>query len=271
MRHRSVGLVQFTDTHLLPDPAGVLRGAATLPRLEACLAHARRHFFPAEAIAITGDIVHDQPAAYDLVGRLFGPLGLPVLLIPGNHDIPAELRRRLDGAPFQVGGELRTANGWQVLLLESWFAESNDGEGQLGQPQLAEVERALSTGTDPHAFIFLHHPPVSMDAPGIDALGLLDADQFMTILRGHDRVRAVAWGHAHQSLDIYGGRGIRLMCTPATSMQFVPRITEFAVDDRPPGYRVIDLQGDGAVVTEVVWLEGYRDDAAAIPGRSAQR
>ena len=65
--------------------------------------------------------------------------------------------------------------------------------------------------------------------------------------------------------------GVRLMCTPATSMQFVPRITEFAVDDRPPGYRVIDLHDDGSIATEVVWLEGYRDDAAAIPGRSAQR
>jgi len=271
MRHGSARLVQFTDTHLLPDPAGVLRGAATLPRLEACLAHARSHFFPADAIAITGDIVHDQPAAYGLIERVFGPLGQPVLLIPGNHDVPAELRRRLGGAPFQVGGEFRTANGWQVLLLESWFAESNDGEGQLGQRQLAEVERALATGTDPHAFIFLHHPPVSMDTPGIDALGLLDSEQFMETLGRHDRVRAVAWGHAHQSLDLYARRGRRLMCTPATSMQFVPRITEFTVDDRPPGYRVIDLQDDGAIGTEVVWLEGYRDDAAATRAPSAQR
>jgi hypothetical protein len=41
-------------------------------------------------------------------------------------------------------------------------------------------------------------------------------------------------------------------------MQFKPR-NDFAADDRPPGYRVIDLGADGAIVSEVVWLEGYRD------------
>jgi hypothetical protein len=29
------------------------------------------------------------------------------------------------------------------------------------------------------------------------------------------------------------------------------------VDDRPPGYRVIDLLDDGGIATEVVWLERY--------------
>ena len=50
-RSGSVRLVQFTDTHLLDDPDGILRGARTLPRLQACIAHAQRHFFPADAVA----------------------------------------------------------------------------------------------------------------------------------------------------------------------------------------------------------------------------
>ena len=48
------------------------------------------------------------------------------------------------------------------------------------------------------------------------------------------------------------------MCTPATCMQFKPRDPGFEVDDRPPGYRVIDLHDDGGIASEVVWLEGYR-------------
>ena len=46
------------------------------------------------------------------------------------------------------------------------------------------------------------------------------------------------------------------MCTPATCMQFKPR-NDFATDDRPPGYRVIDLLANGSIASEVVWLEGY--------------
>jgi Icc protein len=258
MTARSARLLQFTDTHLLPDPAGSLRGARTLPRLQACLDHARRNFFPTDAIVLTGDIVHDDAAAYGAVDLLFGDLGMPVLLIPGNHDVPDEMRRQLSHAPFQVGGQWCTANGWQVLLLDSWFAESADGEGQLGAAQLQEVDRALASGKEPHALVFLHHPPVPMDSPSLDELGLLDGPELSATVARHPRVRGVCWGHAHQALDLYRAGEVRFMCTPATCMQFKPR-HDFAADDRPPGYRVIDLLADGAIVSEVMWLEGYVD------------
>jgi Icc protein len=257
---RSARLVQFTDTHLLVDPAGSIRGAKTLPRLQACVEHARRHFFPADAVVVTGDIVHDEPGAYGAIDLVFGALGVPVLLIPGNHDVPDELRRRLGHAPFQVGGQLRTTNGWQVLLLDSWFAESADGEGRLGARQLEALEQVLSSDDGaPHAFVFLHHPPVPMDSPALDELGLLDGPDLCATVSRHRRVRGVCWGHAHQALDIYARGDVRLMCTPATSMQFRPRRPSFETDDRPPGYRVIDLRSDGAIASEVVWLEGHRD------------
>jgi Icc protein len=96
-----------------------------------------------------------------------------------------------------------------------------------------------------------------MESRGIDELGLMDREGFVRVIDRHPNVKGVAWGHAHQSLDVLS-RGIRWMCTPATCMQFKPRQPGFEVDDRPPGYRVIDLLPDGGIVTEVVWLEGYR-------------
>jgi Icc protein len=254
----SVRAVQFTDTHLMQDPGASLRGARTLPRLQACLAHAQRHFFPVDAVLLTGDIVHDEPAAYGTVDLLFGGLGVPILAIPGNHDVPDEMRRQLDHVPFQVGGEWNTRNGWQVLLLESWFAESTDGEGQLGSAQLQFAERALAESVQPHALVVLHHPPVPMDSPSLDELGLLDGPQLSAAVARHARVRGVCWGHAHQALDLYRAGDVRFMCTPATCMQFKPR-NDFTADDRPPGYRVIDLFADGSIASEVVWLEGYVD------------
>lgn len=254
----SVRLVQFSDTHLLQDPAGAIRGARTLPRLQACIAHAQRHFAPFDAVLLTGDIVHDEPAAYGFVDLLFSDFGIPVLVIPGNHDVPAEMYRRFANAPFQVGGQWLSPNGWQVLLLESWFAESSNGEGQLGGPQLDSVERALARGTAPHALVVLHHPPVPMDSPGLDELGLLDGPELSAAVARHPRVRGVCWGHAHQALDLYRRGDVRFMCTPATSMQFRPRSANFEIDDRPPGYRVLDLHADGSIASEVAWLEGYQ-------------
>jgi Icc protein len=45
------------------------------------------------------------------------------------------------------------------------------------------------------------------------------------------------------------------MASPATCAQFLPRSADFAVDRRPPGYRVLELLEDGAIATEVVWVE----------------
>ena len=51
--------------------------------------------------------------------------------------------------------------------------------------------------------------------------------------------------------------GARLMCTPETFMQFMPRHPGLAIDDRPSGYPVIDPMDDGRIATAVLWLEGY--------------
>lgn len=254
----SARLLQFTDTHLLADPHGKLRGAVTLPRLQACLALAARRHLPADAVALTGDLVQDDPAAYGALELLFGTSPAPVLVIPGNHDLPDELERRLGRAPFLIGGTHRVG-AWSVVLLGSWFAEATNGEGRLGASQLEEFERTLAAQYDVPVLVLVHHPPIRMDAASLDALRLADGDELMKIVARHPQVRGVAWGHAHQALDVFRPGGLRLMCTPATCMQFRPRTADFEVDDRPPGYRVIDLQDDGGIATEVVWLEQYRD------------
>jgi Icc protein len=237
------------------DPAGTIRGVRTLERFEACLAHARRRHLPADVIAVTGDLVQDEPAAYGALELLLDGLGAPVMLAPGNHDDPVELQRRMSHPPFVVAGA-RLVAGWHIVMLDSWYEHSADGEGRLGPDELARLEQALASQGGMHTLVLLHHPPIAMEAAGLDALGLLDAPAFREIVARHPQVRGIAWGHAHQSLDVFRG-GIRWMCTPATCMQFKPRDPGFVVDDRPPGYRVIDLHADGGIATEVVWLEGY--------------
>lgn len=251
-----IRLLQFTDTHLLADPAASVRGVRTLPSLEACLAHARRRHFPADAIAVTGDLVQDDPAGYGALELLFDRLGAPVLLIPGNHDEPEEMARRLSHEPFQIGGT-RVLGHWAIVMLASWYAGAEDGEGRLGVDELRRLEAALEAQRDRHVLVFLHHQPIPMEAAGLDALGLQDAAEFRAVIERHPQVRAVVWGHAHQALDVFRGDR-RWLCTPSTCMQFKPRDPGFVVDDRPPGYRVLDLHDDGGIATEVVWLEGYR-------------
>jgi Icc protein len=249
-------LLQFTDTHLFGEPAATLRGVATAASLRACVEHARREALPADAILVSGDVVHDDPRGYATLELLLAPLAVPTLVVAGNHDLPQELHGRLARPPFQTRGTF-VAGDWRVLLLESWFAESSGGEGRLGAAALAVLDGELARLRDAHVLLCLHHPPLLMDAPDLDSLRLTDAEALRALVARHRQVRGVLWGHAHQALDVLRD-GVRWMCTPSTCFQFRTRAPGFASDALAPGYRVLDLAPDGGLATEVVWLpEGW--------------
>lgn len=255
----SVRLLQFSDMHLFGDASGRLRGVACLPALQAAVADAQRRSHRADALLLTGDLVQDDPAGYRWIRHVFGGSHVPVLCLAGNHDLPEHMNAALNRAPFIVGGET-TFGRWTVIMLNSWLA--NSASGELGEAQLAYLREVLVAHRKQHVLICLHHHPILMRSEWLDHVGLRDADAFMSIVREHSNVRGVLWGHVHQSLDSFI-HGVRFMSTPATCAQFLPGSTEFAIDNRPPGYRVLELMRDGTIATEVCWLESYAERIVA--------
>jgi Icc protein len=102
-----------------------------------------------------------------------------------------------------------------------------------------------------------------MRSEWLDRVGLEDAEQCLQVVRQNANVRGVLWGHVHQSLDRFVN-GVRFMASPSTCAQFMPGSDDFALDSRPPGYRVLELMPDGAIATEVVWLETYAERNQAV-------
>jgi 3',5'-cyclic-AMP phosphodiesterase len=249
-----VRLTHFTDTHLYGGEAETLRGVATLPALEAALAQARTRDWPPDAVLVTGDIVQDDPAGYRHFRRLFGALGVPVLCIPGNHDEPEAMRRELAAAPFSVGGHFDLGR-WRIVLLDSCLAGA--AGGRLSDAALAGLDAALGSAGKRHCMVCLHHHPVPMASRWLDRVALDNAAQFLAALDRHSNVRAVVWGHVHQTYDGLR-KGVRLLATPSTCAQFQPNSDDFAVDPRPPAYRTLELRADGTLLTEVVWLNQQR-------------
>lgn len=244
-------LIQFTDPHLFGGETESLRGVATLPALTRTIAHAQTHHWPVDAVLVTGDLVQDDPGGYAHFRRIFSGLGKPVYVLPGNHDEPVAMRRELDRAPFTMGGHV-DQGPWRIVLLDSCVAGS--AGGHLTERSLAELDASLKTAEGRHVLVCLHHHPVSMSSRWLDQVGLDNADAFFKVIDAHRNVRAIVWGHVHQS---YEGlrKNVRLLGTPATCSQFVPRADDFAVDRRPPAYRTFDLRADGTFVTDVVWVE----------------
>ena len=253
-------IVQFTDSHLYASETESLRGVATLPALTSILARARERDWPVDAILVTGDIVQDDPGGYAHFRRLFGGLGVPVLCLPGNHDEPEAMRRELGRKPFILDGAVDFGL-WRIVLLDSCVPGS--ASGRLSEASLAALDEALAGAAGRHALVCLHHHPVAMSSRWLDRVGLENADEFLRVIDRHRNVRAIVWGHVHQSFDALR-KDVRLLATPSTCAQFLPRSDEFAVDPHPPAYRTLELRPDGTLDTEVVWL----DQCAAGSSRS---
>ncbi len=242
-------LLQITDLHLREDPQGHLRGAITLSTLQSCLAAAAATG-PYDAILVTGDLVQDEPLGYAHLHGLLAHATVPVLCLPGNHDDPQRLAQAFHAAPFQTLGHLLLGN-WIIIGVDS--TEPRKDSGRLSPHEYARLEQTLAAHPDRHALIALHHPPVQLGSRWLDALGLADAERFWAIVERHAHVRAVVFGHAHQ---VYAGsRGpVTVLGTPATSAQFLPQSDDFAIDDLPPGWRVLELAPDGQIASRIGWL-----------------
>jgi Icc protein len=230
-----------------------------MPALLRTLSIAQARDWPVDAVLVTGDLVQDDPAGYPHFRRIFGALDRPVLCLPGNHDEPAIMHRELRGKPFVTEGHVDFA-GWRVVLLDS--SVPNSARGRLSKQTLAALDSALSSADNKHTLVCLHHHPVAMSSRWLDQVGLENSAEFFDVIDRHKNVRAIVWGHVHQAYDGLR-KNVRLLATPSTCAQFVPRADEFAVDARPPAYRTLQLQPDGTLVTEVVWVDSSASGASS--------
>ena len=115
-------VLHLTDPHLFADRDGSLRGAVTFDTLQSVLAHYRDSDFAADLVALTGDIVQDDSAeAYAHCSELVSSLGLPVLCVPGNHDVRYLMRERLPDPPFSYCASLEAGN-WLITGIDSCSA-----------------------------------------------------------------------------------------------------------------------------------------------------
>jgi Icc protein len=252
LTQRVARLLHITDTHLHASADGRMRGVYTDATLRAVLDRALAEPDPPDAILATGDLVQDETrAGYERLRELLGPCNLPVYCLPGNHDELQTMREVLDVAPFQVCGDAHFGN-WAVILLNSHY----DGAdfGLLATNELQRLYDLLASAAATHYLVCLHHQVLSMGSRWLDGVGLRNADDLVEILDEFSSVRGVVWGHVHQASD-RRRQGVRFLSSPSTCSQFLPNSDDFVLDDRPPGYRWLNLFANGRIDTNVAWLE----------------
>lgn len=253
--------LHLTDPHL-PPPGSTVFGLDTAPRLAAAIADiAGRHgpgsAAPAGFAVVTGDLARDgEPAAYARLREMLAGLPCPAHLLLGNHDSRAAFCAAFPEAPVDPHGFVQAAlpsPAGLCLLLDTH--EPDRPEGRLCPLRLGWLsERLAEEGTAAAAapvLLFLHHPPLPVGIPAMDAIGLADSEALWEVLAPHRaRIRHLFHGHLHR--PIAGSwRGIPLSSLRGTgfevALDFAPGRVE-AGEGGPPCYSLVSVQGDDLVV-----------------------
>jgi 3',5'-cyclic-AMP phosphodiesterase len=249
---RPIRLLQLTDSHVRAAPDGELKGWRTRDSLADTLAAALAEGPRPDAILATGDLSQDGSAAsYHHLREILGSAGLPVFCIPGNHDDPAVMAQELAAPPFLYCGD-HGLGRWRLVMLSTW--DGDRGGGRLSPAELERFRLAVEASREPHVLVVLHHHPLPIGS-WLDKVALDNADEFLAVADSCARIRAVLWGHVHQSWEKQR-RGVRMIATPSTCFQFLPGALRSDVDPRfGPGWRRLELLPDGRIVSRVGWLQ----------------
>ena len=253
---RILTLLQLTDPHLFARARDQLLGITTSQSFKSVLRGALATV-PTDALVLTGDLVQDASiAGYRRLRRLLDATRVRYDCIPGNHD-SLNAMQQVFGTTETLPVSFRRFGGWTLIFLDS--TEPGHEGGRLGATRLALLERILMADTSP-AVIFLHHHPVAIRSRWIDGIGVADGAALLACCDRHARVKAVAFGHIHQEFAQQRG-GYLLLGTPSTCLQFKPHQDRFALDDRAPGFREIQLHPDGVIQSRVRRCETYPERA----------
>lgn len=231
-------LVQLSDPHIgatwaAGDPVAGLRAAVE---------SVRRLPDPVDAVLMSGDLADNAAdGEYELVRELLAGLGVPVHVLPGNHDHRDTLRRHFDlpgavGAPVQYAVDLGPL---RLVALDS--TRPGEVRGELDAHRLRWLDAELARAPDRSTLLALHHPPVSTGIAAWDEIGLPVADRraLADVLHRHPQVRRIMAGHVHRTMTAeLAGRTV--LAVPSTYVQ--TRLSfnadEIETTAEPPGFAV---------------------------------
>jgi Icc protein len=195
---------------------------------------------------LTGDLASDaQQGAYQQLNKILIQNKKRAIWLPGNHDRLSLMQENLSDYPYQPVYEHEY---WAVLMIDS--SVPGQAGGKISNQQLSQLEEQLEQLKDKYLLVAMHHSPVSLNSQWLDEHRISNHQKLHSLLVANGNVKAVITGHIHQQHET-DWQGIKVYSTPSTCFQFAENSDQFALTDKKPAYRWLDLQPDGHIETGI--------------------
>ena len=192
------------------------------------------------ALIISGDLAHNGTASsYSTLKDIIQPISDNLFILPGNHDN----KLNLSSAFSEHYLPKLTIADWEIISIDS--VQENKTSGFLNKAKLELLTKKILSSTKKFIVLCLHHPPISMESDWDDKKSLENSDDFFHTIDKFSKIKAVIWGHAHQSSE-FNMNNVKLLSCPSTTLLLNgPEMI---------GYYHFNLSDKGEINCETVWL-----------------
>lgn len=232
--------IQISDCHIDDDP--VVMGVDTHQNLEKIIKKITQ--VEHQALIISGDLTHHGTlSSYKILDQILKPVQSELWVIRGNHDDQKNFDQCFHD---RLLNQTKIGN-WEIFAIDS--VQINKTSGYITQKALDHLDQQLTQSNALYQIIVLHHPIVSMNSDWDDALSLENPNDLFSIVKKHPKIRAILFGHAHQSSEFFKDN-ITLVSCPSTALQFNGQKNE---KDKI-GFNHYTLSNDGKFSYQTLWL-----------------
>lgn len=195
----------ISDVHLGGDDFGIHRTVSEPGANHVTTAAAVKELLAwgAQLLIVKGDLVNvPRPGTWRMAAQILGDLPVPVVIIPGNHDVSSHGTISSFEAARRVGLELRDGTsvidvpGLRLVLFDSTHHGRIHGTWSRSTSDVCD---AVGDSDDP-AMVLTHHHPMPRPVPTFLPIGI-PSPEALRFARAVRRVDHRVWGtsgHTHR-------------------------------------------------------------------------
>jgi 3',5'-cyclic AMP phosphodiesterase CpdA len=245
-------LVQLSDQHM----GAVDMGGDPVRTLEEAVRAVELLPLRSDAVLLSGDLTDNGAhAEYEAVREIVGRLGVPIHVLPGNHDERAAMRRvfGLPGSGAEPISYAADIGDLRLVVLDGTRPGSEAGE--LDDARLQELDAQLAAAPDRATVLATHHPPVAIKARAWDEIGIpaTDRDALAAVLERHPQVQLILAGHVHRTVvGALAGRPVLVAPSTHVATRFDLADTEIELEPAAPRAFAVHALIDGEIRSHVL-------------------